>query len=179
MNETLRLGVISDTHNHIQNVERAIACFEAEGIRTVLHAGDVNGKAVLRLLAPFELWVAWGNVDRDEKLPVSVAAEEFANAHLAYIHLLAFEEGIRPELLRNPNARKLALLHGDNVPQLSHVIDSGEYDYVIHGHTHQLRDELVGHTRVINPGALGGSGLRPKTFAILDLATGDLQTLEV
>lgn len=167
VNEMSRLGLISDTHNHIQNVERAIVCFEAEGISTVLHAGDVNGKTVLRLLTPFDLWVAWGNVDRDEKLPVSVATEEFTNAHLAYSHSLVVE------------GCKLALLHGDNVPQLSHVIHSGEYDYVIHGHTHQLRDELIGHTRVINPGALGGSGLRPKTFAILDLATGDLQTLEV
>jgi len=72
----------------------------------------------------------------------------------------------------------LALLHGDNIPQLTHLIHSGDYDYVIHGHTHQLRDELIGHTRVINPGACGGGGLSPKTFAILELATGDLQVLE-
>jgi len=42
-----------------------------------------------------------------------------------------------------------------------------------------LRDERSGRTRVLNPGALGGSGLPPKTFAILEPATGQLQILEV
>ena len=161
-----RLGLISDTHNHTQNVAHAVACFEAEGIHTVLHAGDVTRSGILKLFTPFDLWLAWGNVDRDEKLPELMAVEGSGSAHLAYVHSLSL------------GGCKLALLHGDNIPQLTHLIQSGDYDYVIHGHTHRLRDELIGHTRVINPGACGGSGLSPKTFAILDLATGDLQVLE-
>ncbi len=164
----LRLGLIADTHNHQQHVLRAVEHFRAEGISTVLHAGDVTGLEVLELLTPFELWVAWGNVDRDERLPGRVALVGTpGTVHGAYVHSLTFD------------GRKLALVHGDNVPQLTYLIESGEYDYVIHGHTHRLRDERSGRTRVLNPGALGGSGLPPKTFAILEPATGQLQILEV
>ncbi len=170
-NEMPRLGLISDTHNHLQNVARAVAHFEAEGIRIVLHAGDVTSVDVLRLLEPFELWLAWGNCDRDQKLHEIVAGQgselrQPIARHAGYLHALTFD-GI-----------KVALLHGDNIPQLAHLVDSGDYDVVIHGHTHSSRDEFIGSTRVINPGSLGGTGLLPKTFAILDLATGDLQILE-
>jgi predicted phosphodiesterase len=50
-------------------------------------------------------------------------------------------------------------------------------DYVFHGHTHVAEERKSGRTRVINPGALHRA--RPKTFAILDLASGALESVEV
>lgn len=72
---------------------------------------------------------------------------------------------------------KLAFLHGDDHALLRQLIDSGEYAYLFHGHTHQRRDEQIGPTRVINPGALHRAAV--KTFAVLDLASGDLETVAV
>lgn len=161
----MRIGLLSDTHNHAQHVKRAVDSFKAEGIQTVLHAGDITGPDVLQLLAGFDLWVAWGNMDRDDHL--AMAAAEFGEGRLDSLHSLSFE------------GCTLALLHGDNVPQLAELIRSEEYDYVIHGHTHRVRNERIGRTQVINPGALGGVGLSPKTFAILEITTGDLRILEV
>ena len=165
VNDAMRIGLISDTHNHLQHVSRAAARFRAEGIQTVLHAGDITGSSVLQLLQGFDVWIAWGNMDRDAHL--AVAAAVFGPGRFDNLHMLSFE------------GRRLALLHGDNLPQLEELIRCGDYDYVIHGHTHRVRDERIRSTRVINPGALGGVGLPPKTFAILNVATGDLQVLEV
>lgn len=162
-----RLGLISDTHNHLQNVAFAVAHFQAEGVRIVLHAGDVTGAEVLRLLSPFDLYLAWGNVDRPDDLTCVMGADGFGLTHVAHLHSLSFD------------GRTIALLHGDESLQLAQVIRSGAYDYVIHGHTHRTRDERFGRTRVINPGALGGGGLHPKAFAVLDYATDDLQILDV
>ncbi len=161
----MRIGLISDTHNHVQHVARAVARFGAEDIHTVLHAGDITGAAVLQLLHGFDVWIAWGNMDRDAHL--AVVAADFGPGRFDSLHTLSFD------------GRALALLHGDNVPQLEELIRCGAYDYVVHGHTHRVRDERIGSTRVINPGALGGSGLPPKTFAILNIVTGDLQVLKV
>lgn len=41
--------------------------------------------------------------------------------------------------------------------------------------THRFRDEMVGATRVINPGALGGRFVGERSFATLDLIKDELQ----
>lgn len=161
----MRIGLLSDTHNHLQHVNRALARLRAEGVQTLLHAGDITGSEVLALLEGFDVWMAAGNMDRDRYLPVAAAV--FGAGRFADLHRLSFD------------GRTLALLHGDNVPQLEALIRSDLYDYVIHGHTHRVRDERHGRTRVINPGALGGLGFPPKTFAILDLSTDDLHIVAV
>ena len=62
---------------------------------------------------------------------------------------------------------------------LGNLIASGEYAYVFHGHTHRRRDRMIGHTRVINPGALGGRRTERRSFCILDLATGETRFVEL
>jgi predicted phosphodiesterase len=54
---------------------------------------------------------------------------------------------------------------------------TGGADYLIHGHTHELRDERTAGTRIINHGALHRA---PRfTVATLVPATGELQIIEV
>src|SRR5689334_23920762 len=36
----MNVGIISDTHDDIENVQRAIEIFNAEGVEYVIHAGD-------------------------------------------------------------------------------------------------------------------------------------------
>jgi predicted phosphodiesterase len=48
---------------------------------------------------------------------------------------------------------------------------------VFYGHTHQAAEHRTGKTRVINPGALHRA--RPKTFVVLDLATGEVESVVV
>ncbi len=162
----MRIGLLSDTHNHLQNVERAVARFQAEGIHTLLHAGDITGPHVLRVLAGFDVWVAQGNMDRDTGLG-TLAAQLFGSGRMAKAHYLTLD------------VQRIALLHGDARSLLELLSRSGGYAYVIYGHTHTPRDEYVGRTRVINPGALGGSGWRPRSYAILDLKTGGLEYLRI
>ena len=162
----MRIGLIADTHNHLQNVERAVARFRAEGVRALLHAGDITGPHVLRALAGFDVWVVRGNMDRDSSLG-TVAAQLFGAGRMAKVHYLTLD------------GRRIALLHGDDRSLLEILSRSGGYAYVIHGHTHTARDKYIGRTRVINPGALGGSGWRPRSCAILNLKTGELEYLRI
>ncbi len=161
----MRIGLISDTHNNLKNTRQALKRFRAEGINTVLHAGDVTGPTVIQALKGFEVWIAWGNMDRDPTIQ-ETATTVLGDGRLDTLHHLVLE------------GQRIALLHGDDAEQLDALIHSKDYDYVIHGHTHQRRDERVQQTRIINPGALGGVSWFPPSFAILDLQTGDVEFLE-
>jgi predicted phosphodiesterase len=71
------------------------------------------------------------------------------------------------------------MIHGDNEKVLGNLISSGKHAYVFHGHTHRRRDQTIGHTRVVNPGALGGTRRQSRSFCILDLATGEMRFVKL
>ena len=71
----------------------------------------------------------------------------------------------------------IAALHGHD--GLLGAIHSGEQRYVLHGHTHARRDQRIGPTRVINPGALGGTHRETRSVAILDVAADALRFIEL
>jgi hypothetical protein len=174
----MRIGLISDTHNKLKKVQLALACFRSEGIQTILHAGDITGPTILEALAgvapptddppyKFDVWLVWGNMDHHPQL-ASTAQTLFGPGRLARTQKLTLD------------GARIALTHGDAWDHLQTLIHTGDadrrpYDYVIHGHTHKPKDERVHNTRVINPGALGNADWRSPTYAILDLATDDLQ----
>ena len=56
----------------------------------------------------------------------------------------------------------------------SGLLDSDFFDYIFVGHTHRKSDRMMGKTRVINPGAIGGAHRGERGFCILDFATGEL-----
>ncbi|HEY76274.1 MAG TPA: YfcE family phosphodiesterase [Thermoflexia bacterium] len=162
----MRIGILSDTHDNLRNVEAAADFLRSEGVVTLLHCGDVCGPAVIEALAGFDLYVALGNVDRMPALGLAVEAL-CGVGRLARWHSLVLD------------GFAVALLHGDEEPLLRHLVRSGEHAYVIYGHTHRRDDRRVRTTRVINPGALGGTRREPRSFCILDLETGETRFIEL
>jgi len=162
----MKIGIIADTHDETDHLKAALEILQAEGVKTILHCGDVCGPHVIRALAGFDVWIAQGNMDGDFKLTQAVE-EAFGRGRLAWLQ--------RPVL----DGTSIAMLHGDNEEALQNLIASGEYAYVFHGHTHRQRDQTMGRTRVINPGALGGGRSRRYSFCILDLETGGTRFVEL
>jgi predicted phosphodiesterase len=60
---------------------------------------------------------------------------------------------------------------------LDTFIKSGKYRYVLTGHTHTLRDERMGDTRILNPGGhyYGAEG----TVMILDLSADKVEVVKL
>ncbi len=162
----MKIGLIADTHNEQVKVRVALSRFRREAINTLFHAGDVADCATLNLFVGFDAWIACGNMDRDSGLPAT-ARGLFGAGRWAAEHILSVD-GV-----------KVALLHGDNGSQLETLIRSGLYRYVIHGHTHAAKDETVGPTRVINPGALSHPRGAAATCAILDLDADQVEWIEI
>jgi len=74
---------------------------------------------------------------------------------------------------------KIGVTHGHLFGKLDKLIRYDGHAFVFTGHTHRQRDEIVGKTRVINPGALGGARHEARTVSIVDLENGDVRFLKV
>ena len=74
-------------------------------------------------------------------------------------------------------AGKVVVTHHGHDPAHERAAVEGGADYFLHGHTHRLRDETVGRTRIINPGALFRAARH--TAAVLDCSSGRLDVLEI
>ncbi len=148
---------MSDTHDKVDAVERAINFFNRAGIRQVLHAGDLNSPFIvprfLKLRA--KLRYVWGNNDGDKE----TIAARFEELELAPPdNFLSLRLG----------GRRIALLHGTHAGIVDSVVKSGSYDVVVRGHTHKAR--ISGRKPVvINPGEVCGYLTGRETVATLDL----------
>lgn len=164
--DTMKIGIISDTHDNLNNLKTALEILETSGIGMLLHCGDLSGPAVVEAMSGFDTWIARGNVDHHPELERTVQ-ETLGNGRLAERHRLTLE------------GRSALLVHGHREAELRRVVNAGEYAYVFHGHIHRRRDETVGRTRVISPGALGGMRWQQRSFCILNLESDKVAFIEV
>ncbi len=162
----MKIGLISDTHNHLRETRQALDLLRTHGAQHLVHCGDV-GEDVLDLLSAIcqehgiRAHVAIGNCDRDQGSDAVFSPQP-----------AGIERGVSPEFTLA--GKRCIVLHGDNAYRLESVSTSGEFDFVFTGHTHAKSDRRVGHTRVLNP----GSPVRPRSglpsVAVLDLVTNEI-----
>src|SRR5262245_31880493 len=160
----MRIGVLSDSHGRYRTVARALELLRGRGVTTLLHCGDIDDAFTVGLFRGLDAHFVFGNCDTDRDELRRAMREAGVTLHEPWGHL---------ELA----GRKLVFLHGDDERLMRDLLSSGAFDYLFHGHTHQPRDEQVGPTRVINPGALHRAN--PKRFVVLDLDSGELEAVEV
>lgn len=160
----MKIGILSDTHNNIDVVRHALDIFRENGITHTVHAGDITSPKILGLFTGFTSRFVLGNGDIDH---------EALNEESQRLGFGPIEESCVFET----DGKKIIVFHGNNVPQFRQAIASGEYDYVIKGHTHLFENYMAGTTRVINPGALYGAD--EFTIAILDIAAGKVERIRI
>jgi len=159
----MHIAILSDTHSRIAAIQRALGIIDGRRIKLIIHCGDIEYSDAVRLF-PAHTHFVFGNCDYD-RAGIRAAIEDIgATLHEPFGHL---------EIA----GKTLGFTHGDDKTMLRDLIAAETFAYIFHGHTHIARDELVGPTRIINPGALHRA--RPKTFVILDPATGAAETIEV
>ena len=163
----MKIGILSDTHNHVENLQKALAVFKKRQIEVLIHCGDVNTPETAVNLTGFQLHYVYGNTDHAQMHIGSVIRDLHPQNSVGLVYTGEID-GV-----------KLAATHGHLLTELEKLILDGRYRYVFHGHTHQRRDEMIGETRVINPGALGGTQYETRSICILDLQTNALEFIDV
>lgn len=158
------IAVISDTHEQESLMKKAAALIKERNPKFVVHCGDIVSPPVLENFKGLRMKIVFGNNDGEKKGLVAMSSS------------LGFEEP-QEELEFELEGKKFYVYHGHDKAKLDEHVNSGQYDYVLTGHTHKKRDETVGKTRVINPGAL--FRCNPYTFAFLDAVQNELEYVEV
>ncbi|MHC5110498.1 MAG: metallophosphoesterase family protein [Planctomycetota bacterium] len=156
------IGILSDSHGHVQNVRAAIAILEDQKVDHFIHCGDVCGIDVFQQFVGKPFSFVWGNCDILDQ------------ATMAFLETVGIAPPNGVPTVRQFNDKSIAIFHGHE-----RQFENGRFDtdYVCHGHTHLRRDERRGATRIINPGALYRAN--PRSVATLNLANDELVFHEV
>jgi putative phosphoesterase len=161
------IGAMSDTHDRLDAVEKAISFFNSREVTDVLHAGDLVSPFVVRLFSGLKakLHYVWGNNEGDHD----------------YITVRLADIGVRPLgdfAALQLGGKKIALLHGTHEEVVASLVKSGAYDLVVRGHNHKA--EIVeGKTLVVNPGETCGYLTGRQTVALIALDKMQAQIVEL
>ena len=147
----MRIGILSDTHDNIPKIEKAVKFFNKRKVGFVFHAGDFIAPFTIRALNALNCdWRGvFGNNDGEQKGLASVSKSRIQQGPL------------RVEL----EGKQIVLIHDLN------QIDSKtkEADLIIFGHTHKSEILRQRAKLLVNPGECGGWLYGKSTIALIDL----------
>lgn len=149
------IGLISDTHENMPLIAKAVACFNEAGVDLVLHAGDlispITAKEFRNLKA--RMVAVFGNNDGEHMLwreRISGWGEVWDGDYETVL------DGCRVLMMHAPR-------------HLEELAASQAYGVIVYGHTHQSDRRMVGTTLIVNPGECGGWLTGTSTVALLEL----------
>lgn len=150
----MKIGVISDSHDRIENLRKAIEIMEKEGVAELIHCGDFTAPFMLKELEKFpgNVHCVFGNIN-DEYRSTKVA-ENSENLNL-------YGKDFEIEI----NDKNIGAVHFPKMARFMAL--SGEFDIVFYGHSHDKKKEEIKGTFLVNPGELMGRKGKPG-FAIYD-----------
>jgi hypothetical protein len=157
------IGIISDTHDNLDNLEKVLEIFNDRKVEHIIHAGDFTSPFTARVLKQFkgDFTGIFGNNDGDR----------------IFLRKM-FQDRIYPQpYVFKLNNRKIVVMHEPDV--VDALADSGHFDLVIYGHLHEPVMRRVGKTLVVNPGEVGGWLYGKPTAAVADLETMEAEIVEI
>jgi putative phosphoesterase len=160
---TMRIGILSDTHDRLARAITAVECLVAEGADVLIHCGDLCGPEIVYALERRPSYFVFGNNECD-LTGLRRATRDTGGTCL--------EWGGIVELAN----KRIAVTHGHLDKEVRKLVAANP-DYLLSGHSHTRHDYREGSTRRINPGALH----RASAFsvALLDLESDELRFLPI
>jgi putative phosphoesterase len=163
------IGVISDTHDNLPMVEKAMKRLNEEKVELVLHAGDYVAPFVIPKFKALncKLIGVFGNNDGDHEL-LRKRFSETENCTIRGRFAEIDVEGF-----------KIALLHGDETELLNALTNHGNFDAVVHGHSHANVARQNAKTLIVNPGEACGYLTGKATIALLDTVKREARIIQL
>ena len=169
----MRIGVISDTHDRLPMIDAAVKRFNAAGVDTVLHAGDLVSPIVAETLSHLScpLIAVFGNNDGDRVYLTERFIDLGIGRFFGEYHTLTL------------GGRKIVLMHQPR--SIDELAASGRFDLIVYGHTHRIDvrpapvENGAGGTAILNPGEACGWLTGRATAALVDLDSMGIELLEL
>ena len=163
----MKIGVISDIHDQINNLEWALSELKKQKVTHVFALGDYTSSYMIERMQidDVPIHAVWGNCDGDKQS--MLRASQVENPHITFANnvfdIVEIED------------KKYYLTH---FPDLAEIAAVGkDFDAVFHGHTHYKRNEKIGITPIINPGKLAIYPNDEISCAVFDTKTQEVKFL--
>ncbi len=159
----MKLGIISDTHDNVPMVKKAVEVFNKEDVDLVLHAGDYVSPFSIKPFFSLEcdFLGVWGNNDGDK----------------IALHKMAEGKIVNSPFIEDYGEKKILI--GHYFETLDAIIASQQFFLIVYGHTHKSDIRKEGRTLVVNPGECGGWVYGKSTVAIADLERQEAEIIEI
>ncbi|MBT9171416.1 MAG: hypothetical protein DDT18_01791 [Actinobacteria bacterium] len=163
----MKIAIISDSHDNLANLKKAISWIEKEKIKVLLHCGDMSSSETLKMILENysgKVYIVLGNMDKDYFLERELSSFKDSSR-------LKIEEKISEIEI---DGKKIAFTHFPKIAK--ELAKKQKYDIVFYGHLHLPWQKKVGKTRLVNPGNLAGLIFKA-TFAVYYTETEKLELM--
>ncbi len=146
----MKIAILSDSHDHIPNLIRAVQLANETGAELLLHCGDLISPFMLTYLHKFKgnIHLIYGNNAGDQHLISSRCGTMFERITHHGIAMDLEADGLR--------------IGCHHYPELAFgLAATGQYDMVCCGHNHESGVREIGGCLLINPGDLLGKDELP------------------
>ena len=151
----MKIGVLSDTHDDIQNTKKAIEIFNTLDVDCVFHAGDYIYPGMITLFGELKRNIKFYGVRGNNDGEIIGLVDQFSKLDNAFF-LNEFGR-------INFESKEVGIYHGTNLQLSELLVESQIFDLLILGHTHKKRLEKIGKTLILNPGPLNRGFFYPKS----------------
>jgi uncharacterized protein len=144
------IAVMSDTHDNIWNLRKAIEIIRKAHVEAIIHCGDFVAPFMLKELSEAAVPVhgVFGNNDGDQH-------------QLTRMSLTLFENITLHGFLGKVNLGGLDILFTHHREVAEGPAASGVRQLVCYGHSHTFCEEKIGKTVLLNPGEVMGKDGSP------------------
>ena len=161
------IGVISDTHDNLNAIDKAVELLNSKGVELVIHAGDFVSPFTVSHFEKLDakLIAVFGNNDGEKK----GLANKFSDIGVDVDYFAEVEH----------LDKKIAVYHGSIESIVEALIKSKKYDIVVRGHTHRAEVRREEGVLIINPGEVCGYLTGKRTVCLVDAEKLDAKILEI
>jgi putative phosphoesterase len=155
----MRIAIMSDTHDQIPHIRRAVEMIRSAACDMIIHCGDFVAPFMLKELeaAGLPAHGVFGNNDGDQYLLTK-------HALTLYQHITL--HGLFGQI--NADGCRIAFMHDGTFAE--DIAAGGRFDLICYGHFHIYTHKRINDTLVINPGEMLGKDDVPG-FCIVDTKT--------
>jgi len=157
----MKIGVLSDTHDNLPKIQKAVKLFNQKKVSFVLHAGD--------FVAPF-------TIDKLKKLSCEWLGV-FGNNDGEKNGLFSKSQGrIRKAPLRiRLSGRKITIVHDRAILDF----EKEKADLIVFGHSHKAEIIRLKNKLIVNPGECSGWLSGKSSVAVVDLQSLEAKIFKI
>lgn len=157
------VGIISDTHDDMASIKKAVQILNERNVSRVIHAGDIVSPFTFEVFRDLkgDFSGIFGNNDGDRLLLREKSGNNIHNQ----------------PLILTIDGKKTVVVH--EPPIVDFLAESGHFDIVIYGHTHRPDVRRLRDTLIINPGKVAVLHKGKSTLAILNTRSLEVDLVEL